>query len=182
LEFEDLDTRHVDQLTALCGGCVYWEFPRAFDEQIPAQKARLMKSKWICCNATDRPVGRVAVSEGSVAGFVQFGPPELYPRQLEYDCGPVGEDALLITCLFVAPASRGRQIARQLLAEAAEVARGCGCAALETFARRGSADNPSGPLGLYEACGFQIVRDGSEFPLVRLEVGGGVNAGRVTSS
>jgi GNAT superfamily N-acetyltransferase len=172
LEFEDLDTRHIDELAELCGGCVYWEFPRAFDERVGADKARLMKAKWICCNTAEFPVGRVALSAGRLTGFVQFGPPELYPRRLEYDSGPVGDDALFIACLFVDPDDRRKGIARRLLAEATEVGRGIGYAALETFARRGSANNPSGPLGLYEACGFAVVRDAPEFPLVRREIGG----------
>ena len=173
MEFEDLGTRHIDQLRALCGGCVYWEFPAVFDKSVPADKARLMKTKWVCCNTGAFPVGRVAVSGGEPIGFIQFGPPELYPRRLEYDCGPVGDDVLFIACLFVVPGSRGSGVARRLLGQAGEVARSLGCAALETFARRGSSNNPSGPVELYEACGFRVVRDGSEFPLVRLDVAGG---------
>ena len=118
------------------------------------------------------PVGRVALSGGKVVGFVQFGPPELFPRRLEYDCGPVSEEALFITCLFVDPGSRGVGLARSLLEQAREVARDRGYTAVETFARRGSSNNPSGPIELYEACGFHVLRDGSEFPLVRLEIGG----------
>lgn len=172
MRFEDLNTRHIDRLALLCGGCVYWEFPRAFDEGVSGEKARLMKSKWVCCNIPECPIGRVALSRDELVGFVQFGPPELYPRQLEYQCGPVGDDALFIACLFVAARSRGQGIARQLLGEAAGVARAGGYAALETFARRRSSNNPSGPIELYDACGFEVARDGSEFPLVRLGLGG----------
>ena len=170
LRLEDLDTRHVDGLASLCGGCVYWEFPRAFDEGVSQKKARLMKSKWVCCNIPECPIGRVAFSEEELVGFVQFGPPELYPRRLEYECGPVGEDALFIACLFVAVGQRGQGISKQLLADVGEVARGSGYGALETFARRASSNNPSGPIELYEACGFEVARDGAEFPLVRLEL------------
>lgn len=168
MEFDDLD-RHAHQLAALCGGCVYWELPQAFDEGLTADKARLMKAEWVCSHAAEFPVGRIALSGGKVVGFIQFGPPELYPRRLEYDCGPVSDDALLITCLFVEPGSRGAGVARALLGQASEVAGKIGYAALETFARWGSSNNPSGPVELYEACGFRIIRDGSEFPLVRLE-------------
>jgi ribosomal protein S18 acetylase RimI-like enzyme len=59
-------------------------------------------------------------------------------------------------------------IARQLLslAERAASQEYC-CAALETFARKNSADNPSGAAQLYVACGFEILREKDEFPLVR---------------
>ncbi len=170
MQLEDLDTRHIDGLASLCGGCVYWEFPRAFDEGVSWEKARLMKSKWVCCNIPERPIGRVALAGDELVGFVQFGPPELYARQLEYQCGPVGDDALFIACLFVAPGRRGQGIARRLLADVADVARAGGYGALEAFARRGSSNNPSGPIEFYEACGFEVARDGSEFPLVRLEL------------
>jgi GNAT superfamily N-acetyltransferase len=171
LRFKDLDLQHVDHLAALCGGCVYWERPQDFDEGLTADRARLMKAEWVSSHAADRKLGRVALSGGTAVGFVQFGPPGLYPRRLEYEGGPVSDDALFITCLFVAPGSRGTGVARCLLAQASEMARKLGYAAVETFARRGSSNNPSGPLELYEACGFRVVRDRSEFPLVRREVG-----------
>lgn len=169
MEFDDLDARHVNGLAALCGGCVYWEFPRQFEEAVSPEKARLLKSKWVCCNA---PAGRVALSGGDLVGFVQFGAPELFARCAEYESGPVDGDALFIACLFVGAAWRGRGIARSLLGDAAHAARSRGYAAVEAFARRGSANNPSGPLDLYTACGFSVVRDSAEFPLVRSEVGG----------
>ena len=169
LEFQPLDLQHVDQLALLCGGCVYWELPQDFDEGLTADQARLMKAEWVCSHAAELPIGRMALSGDEVVGFIQFGPPDLYPRCLEYDSGPVSDDALLITCLFVEPGSRGSGVARGLLGQASEVASKLGCAALETFARRGSPNNPSGPVELYEACEFRLVRDGSEFPLVRRE-------------
>jgi GNAT superfamily N-acetyltransferase len=170
LEFQPLDLQNVDQLALLCGGCVYWELPQDFDEGLTADQARLMKAEWVCSHAAELPVGRMALSGGKTVGFIQFGPPDLYPRCLEYDSGPVSDDALFITCLFVAPGSRGGGVARGLLGQASEVARKLGYTALETFARRGSSNNPAGPVELYEACGFRIIRDGSEFPLVRLEI------------
>jgi GNAT superfamily N-acetyltransferase len=170
LEFRVLDMQQVDQLALLCGGCVYWELPQDFDGGLTANQARLMKAEWVCSHAAELPVGRMALCGGKAIGFIQFGPPGLYPRCLEYDSGPVSDDALFITCLFVEPGSRGSGVARGLLGQAGEVARKLGYAALETFARRGSSNNPSGPVELYEACGFRIIRDGSEFPLVRLEI------------
>jgi len=42
--------------------------------------------------------------------------------------------------------------------------------AVETLARRESAENPSGPLAFYLEHGFRVYRDDEEFPLVRLEL------------
>ena len=48
-----------------------------------------------------------------------------------------------------------------------QAARDYGYSAVETFARRDSANNPSGPLDLYLCAGFSILRDDKEYPLVR---------------
>ncbi|MDH7564717.1 MAG: hypothetical protein QHH24_07600 [Candidatus Bathyarchaeota archaeon] len=43
-----------------------------------------------------------------------------------------------------------------------------GFKALETFARKSSAENPSGPLSLYLKYGFRVVVEEDDFPLVRM--------------
>ena len=48
--------------------------------------------------------------------------------------------------------------------------RGRGFKAVETFARKSSQNNPSGPLELYLKHGFKIKTDRNDFPLVRLEL------------
>ena len=167
MQFESLDTGNVTDLAALCGGCVYWEFPRVFDEGVPAEEALLMKAEWLRSHGASSSLGGIARLGSAVCGFIQFGPAGLFPRRTEYESGPVSEDALFIPCLWVAPDHRGRGVARDLLAQAGQEALRRGYAALESFARRGSSNNPSGPLDLYMSCGFEIVRDDSEFPLVR---------------
>jgi len=170
VRFEDLDVEHMGALASLCGGCVYWEFPAAFDKGTRGADALSMKSKWLCCHRDRGPLGRVALTDGGAIGFIQFGPPELYPRCGEYPSGPVGEGDLFIACLFVKPEERRHGLARLLLGDALTVARAGGQTGVATFTRRGSDNNPSGPLALYERCGFGVVRDGSEFPLVGLSV------------
>jgi GNAT superfamily N-acetyltransferase len=129
---------------------------------------RSLKERWLAEHSAGRVLGKVARAGKELRGFIQYGPPEMYPRQREYRSGPVSGDALLITCLFVAAPYRGLGLARQLLSLAErEAAQEYGCAALETFARKTSADNPSGPAQLYEAHGFEILREEDEFPLVR---------------
>ena len=49
-------------------------------------------------------------------------------------------------------------------------ARRRGVAAVETFARKGRADNPSAPEGFYLAKGFVTRCDDAEFPLLRLDL------------
>ncbi len=45
-----------------------------------------------------------------------------------------------------------------------------GFKAVETFARKSSENNPSGPLKLYLKYNFKIKKDKDDFPLVRLEL------------
>ncbi len=42
--------------------------------------------------------------------------------------------------------------------------------ALETFARRGDPENPSGPVDFYLTNGFKVRNDDLEFPLMRLDL------------
>jgi len=44
-----------------------------------------------------------------------------------------------------------------------------GVTAVETFARKGRADNPSGPVGFFFGKGFGTYRDDAEFPLQYLD-------------
>lgn len=41
---------------------------------------------------------------------------------------------------------------------------------METFARKGNAENPSGPVEFYLRHGFTVQRDDPEFPLLRLDL------------
>jgi GNAT superfamily N-acetyltransferase len=167
MRFVNLRAENFANLIPSCAWCVYWEFPQAFDGKISPEKGRAMKADWLREYGADAPVGGVALSGSEVCGFIQFGPAGLFPRRTEYDSGPVSDDALFITCLSVAPAHQGKGVARYLLEQAEQEAARQGFAALESFARRGSSNNPSGPLEMFVACGFEILRNGSEFPLVR---------------
>jgi len=64
---------------------------------------------------------------------------------------------------------RNKGIGEMLLQNIIEDLRRRGVKAIETFARRGQADNPSGPMAVYVKNGFHI-KDNSnpEFPLMRL--------------
>jgi len=167
LQLSNLSPADVPDLFALCPGCVYWELPEEFEKSPPRAETMRLKREWIADHASSRVVGKVARKDGEVVGFVQFGPPALYPQQLNYAAGPASPDALLVTCLFVRPSFRGRGLARSLLSLAEAAAREGGFAAIETFPRKESDNNPSGPIELYVKAGFEILRDDIDFPLVR---------------
>jgi hypothetical protein len=60
----------------------------------------------------------------------------------------------------------GTQMLKSLITEL----RQRGFKAIETFARRSTGENPSGPFGFYMKNGFKIKHNGSDFPLMRLEL------------
>lgn len=167
LLFEDLGPADVRDLFALCPGCVYWELPEEFEKSPPRAETMRLKRQWIADHVPGQLLGKVARRGGEAVGFIQVGPPDLYPQQLNYAAGPASPDALLVTCLFVKPAFRGRGLARRLLSLAEAAAREGGFAAIETFPRKESDNNPSGPIELYVKADFEILRDDVEFPLVR---------------
>ena len=91
---------------------------------------------------------------------------------MTYGAGPVSKNAMLITCVFVGPHCRGKGLGSELLWLAGEIAGRAGYTALEAFARRGSANNPAGPIELYLRCGFRVFRGDEDFPLIRKDLKG----------
>lgn len=79
---------------------------------------------------------------------------------------------VLLTSLFIADiGARGQGFGRRLLEEVIEDLKMRGFKALETFARRGNANNPSGLMQLYLRMDFYVKNDmNPEFPLMRFEL------------
>jgi GNAT superfamily N-acetyltransferase len=71
--------------------------------------------------------------------------------------------------LFVVREHRGHGVGSALMHAVLADLSGRGVAAVETFASKGSANNPSGPLGFWLKHDFTVVREDDEFALVRQE-------------
>jgi GNAT superfamily N-acetyltransferase len=170
IHFEDLNPHDVRDMFALCQGCVYWEMPRQFATRPTFGEMLRMKSEWLTRHCRGRILGKVARENGDLLAFTQFGPPELYPQRISYSAGPVSNDAMFITCVFVGPHSRGKGLASELLWFTEDVAGQLGYPALEAFARRNSFNNPAGPVELYLRSGFHVLRDDEDFPLMRKDL------------
>jgi len=82
--------------------------------------------------------------------------------------------AVPLTCLFIPnEAFRGLGLGKRLLEAVIQELRRRGFRALETFARRGEANNPSGPMEFYLRRGFHVKDEtDAEFPLMRLDFTG----------
>ena len=72
---------------------------------------------------------------GRVVGSMQFGPAELFPRAAELPAGPPSDDAMLITCAYLADAT-SPWILQSLFLAAIGEAKDRGAKELETFGYR----------------------------------------------
>ncbi|MEM3443089.1 MAG: GNAT family N-acetyltransferase, partial [Candidatus Bathyarchaeia archaeon] len=114
---------------------------------------------------------KIAFLNDVSVGFMQFAPAKYFPRVKEYSgCAP-SEDAVFIACLYIPNKElRGKGFGTKMLENLIWELKKREFKALETFARRSSENNPSGPLELYLKFNFKIKCESDDFPLVRLEL------------
>lgn len=159
-----------------CKYCTYWESPSRPDEFGTDSRDQALGKKREWVQRTHRSFGncgKIAYADGVAAGYAQFAPAELLPRAATYSAGPVSPGAVLISCLCVpGPQFRGLGLGSALLESVLAELRSRGIKRVETFARKGSGDNPSGPIHLYQRKGFGVCRDDAEFPLLGLDLDG----------
>ena len=106
------------------------------------------------------PCGKPVYHNARVVAWDQYAPATCFPKARTYHAHP-SEDAYLISCLAVAPEYRQRRIGETLLRAGVDDLR---LRAVETFARRGSPNNPSGPIELYLKHGFKVKTDDEFLP------------------
>jgi len=161
-----------------CGSCLYWESPEDFSRFNPERKKEFLGKKRVWFLQTLREFGscgKIVYYKGVPAGYAQYAPASRLLNVSAYKSGPAGtlEDGVaFLSCLYLGgEAPRGRGIGTKLLNSVVADLRRRGFRALETFARRGSANNPSGPIEFYLKNGFYVKDETDpEFPLVRLDL------------
>jgi len=181
VEIRDITEANLSDIPESCRACIYWEFPEEFDkakeEKAETQKRlefEKKKREWFVQTLKEfGTCGKIAYYSGKPVAFAQFAPSQRLPNTSHYESQPVGkleEGVVFISCLYIADNMlRGKGFGEALLKNIIEDLRRRGFKAVETFARRGNSDNPSGPLEFYIKNGF-IIKDKTnpEFPLVRL--------------
>ena len=155
-----------------CRRCLYWQTDgfslKDATEETAQQK---LKSLLRIQKDTGNSSGFIAYHNKKPVGFVQWAPAKYFPQAREYEHGPLSEDAAFLVCLYIRrEENRNKGLGTLILKAGISQIRQQGFKAIETFARRSSSDNPSGPLEFYLKNGFKMRRDGSDFPLVRLEL------------
>lgn len=172
LKLESLDAEKFKDIPEPCKCCLYWQTTGPYDEKALQQKVEFQKREWLT-KATEEfgSCGSIAYFNDASIGFVQYGPAKLFPRAKEYASGPPSENSIFLACLFIADKDRrGKGLGTTMLRNVITELRRRGAKAVETFARKSSQNNPSGPLSLFLKQSFRIVSDADDFPLVRLDL------------
>lgn len=179
IEIKDLtqenlrDAAQWKEYSFSCKFCIYWEFPSQCTDPSKEIREEVFKKKLEWFRKTSQAFGncgKLAWIDSRCVGYAQYAPKAFLPNSLEYSAGPPSDDAALISCLFIPDKEmRGLGIGSLLLKAVIDELKNRGIKAVETLARKGNSNNPSGPVEFYLMHGFKIRRDDPEFPLMRLE-------------
>jgi hypothetical protein len=159
---------------SVCHGCVWWQ-------SRPGRAAE--KDRWIERAEEDWGAwGTVYYdSDGRLLGSMQYGPAELFPRASTLPAGPPSDDAVLVTCAYLADPS-SPWVMQSLFLAAIGDAKDKGARAVETFAYRYPEHESNYerflvhktifPSDFLADFGFLTVRALGRVELARLELGG----------
>lgn len=164
------DAPEWDSSPYSCKYCIYWEFLEECADLSEKKENLQKKSGWLQnVNRVFGACGKIVYVDGTPVGYTQYAPPALLPGSAHYPSGPPDKDAVLISCLFI-PQKKYRHmgLGSQLLSNIINDLRKKGVKAVETFARKGNPNNPSGPAEFYIKNGFAIHKDDTEYPLMKL--------------
>lgn len=164
----------LEDAPVVCRGCVWWQ---------SRGNRTASKDRWIDKIEDDwGEWGTVYYADdGRVVGSMQYGPAQLFPRAYDLPAGPPSDDAILVTCAYLA-GDAAQWVEKSLFLAAIGEARDKGAKALEAFAYR----YPEGvstydrfivhrtvfPRDFLADFGFETVRSQGSVELVRLELGG----------
>jgi len=178
VDIEDIRKSNLKNIPNSCRGCVYWEFPDDFEKNksAPQKKGGLetKKREWFEKSLEEFGTsGKIVYYNGEPIAYAQYAPSTRLPNTNAYESKPVGkpeEGVVFLSCLYVTDETmRDKGIGKLLLQNIVEDLRRRGFKAIETFARRSQAENPSGPMAFYVKNGFHIKdKTNPEFPLMRL--------------
>ena len=118
--------------------------------------------------------GYLAYAGAEVVGWLNAGPSRYYPAANVGGPDPDAERMAHIVCFVVAPAWRGKGVARTLLEAALADAKARGLALVQAaprLAAEGGAANYHGPLSMFEKAGFTRHRAEGRTLFVRRALG-----------
>lgn len=157
-----------------CKYCLFWQCPDEYKHLETNEKQTLLQKKSLWLQDTKRlfgDCGKLLLVKGIPVAYAQFAPPEFLPGSAFYQSATPDYDSVLISCLFVPQRKqRGKGYGTKLLEDILIDLKGRGIGAVETFARKGNPENPSGPVSFYTRNGFKVFKDDVEYPLLRMDL------------
>jgi hypothetical protein len=164
----------LETAPTVCHECTWWQSRTGRETD---------KKKWI--RGTEEEWGSWGTiyydDDGRLLGSMQFGPSGLFPRASELPAGPPSDDAVLVTCAYLADPSKP-WVLQSLFLTAIGEARERGGRALEAFAYRYTESDGAFerfqvhktifPSDFLADFGFVTVRAQGRVELARLELGG----------
>lgn len=178
---ENLRVDNLGEIPLPCKKCVYWEFPGEFEKMRLAEPEKALESAakkraWFVKTLNSfGSCGKIVYVDGAGVGYAQYAPSDFFAQIESYKSNCVGkasEGTVFLSCLYIMDgAYRGKGIGKALLESITAELKPRGFNAIETFARKDSSNNPSGPLGFYLKNGFKVKDTVNlEYLLVRLEL------------
>ena len=158
----------------VCHECVWWQSRggRSVNKERWMERAEEERGAWGALYHDD---------DGKLLGSIQYGPADLFARAAELPAGPPSDDAILVTCVYLASAA-SPWVEQSLFLAAIGEARDRGERALEAFAYRYDEGETSYdrflvhrtvfPRDFLGDFGFTTVRAQGRVELARLELGG----------
>ena len=158
----------------VCHECVWWQSRggRSVNKERWMERAEEERGAWGALYHDD---------DGKLLGSIQYGPADLFARAAELPAGPPSDDAILVTCVYLASAA-SPWVEQSLFLAAIGEARDRGERALEAFAYRYDEWETSYdrflvhrtvfPRDFLGDFGFTTVRAQGRVELARLELGG----------
>ena len=178
---KDIAESNLNDIPEVCSYCIYWSFPEEFEKiksELAKRKQELTAKKrlWILQTLKEfGSCGKILYHNNVPVGYAEYGPSHCFPRINEYESQPIGkmeEGVVFLSCLYIADENfRGKGHGEKLLDNVVADLKRRGFKTVETYARKGSPENPSGPVELYTKKGFYIKNKANpEFPIVGLNL------------
>ena len=172
LKTERINENNFKDIPNPCIYCLYWQTSGPFNENKLKPEMEQKKREWF--NRVNGEFGsciKIAYLNNIPIGFIQYAPAKFFPRAKKYAAGPPSKDAVFLACIYITTQeARGKGLGTTMLKDLINELKEKEFKAVETFARKSSENNPSGPLKFYLKQNFQMKNDKDDFPLVRLEL------------
>lgn len=172
--FIGLSTEDREHMPSRCAGCVYWESAEKLPMECGATCDIAKANDWVReVAASWGECGRVAVEDGSFIGFIKYAPPAYIPQAVHMPSGPPLDDAVLITCMHIAPEARRHGVGGVLLRAALKDLALRGERTVQAYALAERRDYETAPMVGVEFLlrnGFTVARPHPQVPLLRLDL------------